>query len=180
MRRRVFYSFHYDNDIHRTFQVRNIQALEDDKTISPNDWEKVKRGGRTAIKNWIDDQLKGRSCTVVLVGEQTASREWVNYEIEASWKRGKGLIGIFIHGLKDLTGSTSAKGRNPFEIHNVGESILGSSKMSSIVKCVAPNGSTSKDRYSWISNHLHSLVEEAIKTRNLYSNWGYQYKSSLF
>ncbi|MEI9966285.1 MAG: TIR domain-containing protein [Candidatus Moraniibacteriota bacterium] len=28
------------------------------------------KGGDTAIKKWIVDQMKGRSCTVVLIGEK--------------------------------------------------------------------------------------------------------------
>ena len=65
MKRSVFYSFHYEPDNWRTSQIRNIGFVEGNKVANDNDWEKVKRSGYTAIKNWIDDQLKGRSCTIV-------------------------------------------------------------------------------------------------------------------
>ncbi|HBB87746.1 MAG TPA: hypothetical protein DC047_09040 [Blastocatellia bacterium] len=38
---------------------------------SDNDWETIKNGGASKIQEWIDNQLKGRTCTVVLVGENT-------------------------------------------------------------------------------------------------------------
>ena len=46
-----------------------------------NDWEVVKKGGDQAIRKWISEQMRGRSCSVVLVGEKTAGRKWINYEI---------------------------------------------------------------------------------------------------
>jgi len=81
MARRVFYSFHYLPDAWRTSQVRNIGAIEGSKPASDNDWEAVKKGGEKAIQKWIDDQLDGRSCTVVLIGKDTAKRKWINYQI---------------------------------------------------------------------------------------------------
>jgi hypothetical protein len=68
MTRRVFYSFHYKPDVMRVSQVRNIGKLEDNKPASDNDWETVTSGKDPTIKKWIAEQMKGRSCTVVLVG----------------------------------------------------------------------------------------------------------------
>jgi hypothetical protein len=92
MARKVFYSFHFDNDCVRTSQVRNIGALEGNTPVSSNKWEEVKRGGDAAIKKWIADNMSGRSCIVVLVGSQTASRPWVKYEIKKGWEDGKGIL----------------------------------------------------------------------------------------
>jgi hypothetical protein len=39
--------------------------------------------------------------TVVLIGAETASREWVQFEIQESTKRKNGFLGIQIHHLKD-------------------------------------------------------------------------------
>lgn len=71
MARRVFYSFHYMPDASRASQVRNIGAIEGNKAATDNDWETVTKGGDDAIKRWIAAQMRGRSCTVVLVGEKT-------------------------------------------------------------------------------------------------------------
>ena len=115
-RRRVFFSFHYDRDNWRTSQVRNIGAIHGSKPLSANAWEEVKRRGKAAIREWIDARIDRGSCVVVLVGSETADREWVRYDIERAWVEGKGLVGIYIHNLLDRDGEQSRKGRNPFEI----------------------------------------------------------------
>jgi len=163
MTRRVFYSFHYKPDVMRVSQVRNIGALEENRPVTDNDWESVTKGGDSAIKSWIADQMKGRSCTVVLIGENTANRKWINLEIIKSWDDGMGVVGIRIHGLKNTDGETSNMGGNPFDYIGYGNS---GKKLSSIVKCYNPSGNDSKERYSWISKHLENAVEEAIKIRN--------------
>ncbi|MGI9849328.1 TIR domain-containing protein [Vibrio vulnificus] len=163
MARRVFYSFHYVPDVTRVSQVRNIGALESNKPASDNDWETVKSGKDTAIKKWIADQMKGRTCTVVLVGEETANRKWINHEIVESWNKGMGVVGIYIHGLKNMNGNIANKGKNPFDFINYGDS---GKKLSSIVKCYNPQGTNSKERYAWIAEHLENAVEEAIQIRN--------------
>jgi hypothetical protein len=76
MARKVFYSFHFDNDHWRASQVRNMGALEGNSELSDNDWEAVKRGGDAAIQRWIDGQMLGRSCAVVLVGSETANPDY--------------------------------------------------------------------------------------------------------
>ena len=38
----VFYSFHYTRDVMRVQQIRNIGVLDDNKPVSPNQWEQVK------------------------------------------------------------------------------------------------------------------------------------------
>jgi len=162
MKRRVFYSFHYKPDSWRAAQVRNIGVIEGNKPATDNDWETVKRGGELAIKRWIRDQLKGRSCCVVLVGSNTANRKWINYEIIESWNAGMGVVGICIHGLKDRNEYTSPKGDNPFDFlmsGNEGE------LLSSVVKCYLPYGRNSQERYGWIRKYLASKVEEAIRIR---------------
>jgi hypothetical protein len=46
----VFYSFHYAKDVMRVQQIRIIGALDENKPVSPNEWEQVKRGGNRSIK----------------------------------------------------------------------------------------------------------------------------------
>jgi antiphage defense system Thoeris ThsB-like protein len=118
MARRVFFSFHWERDIWRANQVRNSWVTQGNETAGFVDhaaWETVKRGGDTGIKRWIDGQLEGTSVTVVLIGSQTYQREYVLYEIEESQDRGNGLLGIYIHHLKDSEGRSDTKGKNPFD-----------------------------------------------------------------
>lgn len=162
MARRIFYSFHYKPDVMRVSQVRNIGALEANKPASDNDWETVVSGKDIAIERWITGQMKGRSCTVVLIGENTANRKWINHEIVKSWDKGMGVVGIHIHGLKNIDGKLSKKGENPFKYIGYGDT---NKKLSSIVKCYNPVGNNSKERYAWIAKHLENAIEEAIEIR---------------
>ena len=121
--------------------------VEGNTPVSDNDWEKVTKKGDAAIKKWIADQMHGRSCTVVLVGSNTAGRKWIEHEIVKSWDDRMGVVGIHMHGLKNLGGKTATKGSNPFAEIPHGKS---EEKLSTIVKCYTPSGSDSKERYAWI------------------------------
>lgn len=116
MARKVFFSFHYENDIVRANQVRNSWVTKDESSgfVDKAEFEKVEQGGETAIKRWIDAQLSGTSVTVVLIGSETSSRDYVKYELQQSYKKGNGLLGIYIHQCKNWDGKTSAKGSNHF------------------------------------------------------------------
>lgn len=164
MARRAFYSFHYKPDNWRAATVRNIGTVEGNSPATDNDWESITSGSNKdqKIKDWIAGQLRGRSCTVVLVGENTADRKWINYEIIESWNKGMGVVGIRIHGLRNSGGRIANKGNNPFDFISDGNT---GKKLSSIVKCYNPSGTNSKDRYDWIKTHLENAVEEAIKIR---------------
>lgn len=163
MARRVFYSFHYKPDNWRAGEVRNIGVIDGNRPATDNDWEDVKKGGEKAIKKWISDQMNGRSCTVVLIGTNTAGRKWINYEIVKSWNDGMGVVGIYIHGLRNSDRKVSTKGKNPFDFIDYGDT---GKKLSSIVKCYNPAGSNSQARYNWITKHLANAVEEAISIRS--------------
>lgn len=164
MSRRVFFSFNYKADNWRVSQVRNIGAVQGNKAVSDNDWEAVSKRGDKAIKNWIDGQLKGRSCTIVLVGAKTAGRKWINYEIERSWNMGKGVVGIRIHNLLDRRGRPSKEGKNPFQGISTPDG-----KLSDLVELhnpfVFPIFGTSKGAYDSIKNNIFEWVEEAVSIR---------------
>jgi hypothetical protein len=107
--------------------------------------------------------MQYRSCTVVLVGSNTANRHWINHEIIESWNSGMGVVGIYIHGLKDRYGNISIAASNPFDSLN----FEGTNKpLSSIVKCYNPQGINSLERYDWIASNISDAVEEAIEIRN--------------
>ncbi len=163
MKRQVFYSFHYSADSWRVSQIRNIGVIEGNRPAPDNDWETIKRGGDNAIKKWIDDQMHYRSCTIVLVGSSTANRKWINYEIEKSWNSGMGLLGINIHGLKDMLGFQSTQGSNPFSYLSINRS-----NMSQIVRLYNPPYYDSKDVYNYIAQNINIWTNEAVALRNRY------------
>lgn len=118
MPRRVFFSFHYEHDVWRVGQVRHSwigQKGETSAFVDAASWEAVKRRGETAVKSWIDRQLEGTGVTVVLIGTYTSTRAYVNYEIKQSYRQRKGIVGIYIHGIKNNKKRTARKGKNPLD-----------------------------------------------------------------
>jgi hypothetical protein len=162
----VFYSFHYTPDCARAARVRNMGVVEGNKPASDNDWEEIESGGDKAIQKWIDDQLDGRSCNVVLIGENTAGRKWIDYEIKSAWNSKKGLVGVYIHRLKDFDGNQALKGNNPFEDFTIGQK---KTPMTSVVKAYNSPYTDSKDVYNHINEHLSDWIEEAIEIRDNYT-----------
>ena len=158
MARRVFFSFHYERDIWRANQVRNSWVTKDREEagfVDAASWEAIQRQGDEAIKRWIKNQLEGTSVTVVLIGKETAQREWVKHEIIESYNKGNGLLGVYIHNIKDQNGYTDTKGTNPFDLLHIereGRKVL-LSEMYSI--------------YDWVLNdgyhNFADWVEEAAR-----------------
>jgi hypothetical protein len=150
----VFYSFHYDKDVFRVQQIRNMGVVEGDEPVSANEWEQIKRKGDASVQRWIDENMKYKRCVIVLIGSETAHRPWVQYEIKRAWEQRKGLFGIYIHNLKCPRNGTCAKGPNPFDNWAVGNQ-----SMSNLVTCYDPN---SWDAYGEIARNLQSWVASAI------------------
>ena len=104
MARRTFFSFHYDNDVWRANQVRMSNVvLGTDRAgyFDHSEYEDAKRAGALGIQRMILRHLENTTVTVVLIGRDTATRPWVQYEIAESIKRKNGLLGIYIHHLRD-------------------------------------------------------------------------------
>jgi hypothetical protein len=78
MAKKVFYSFYYKEDSSRIQQVINMGVVEGQAMLSGQKWEEVKKKGDAAVEKWIDEQMKGKNCLVVLVGTKTSTRPWVN------------------------------------------------------------------------------------------------------
>ncbi len=165
MAKRVFFSFHYQPDNWRASQVRNIGAIDGSAVASDNDWETIKRGGDAAIQRWIEGQISGRSCAIVLIGASTAGRKWINYEIKKCWDDGKGLLGIYVHNLKDRQGLQTTKGTNPFSEFTLKN---GTVPLSSVVQAYDPPYYSSTDVYAYIQNNLETWIDDAIRIRTNY------------
>lgn len=116
MARRVFFSFHFDRDIWRANQVRNANVVAGSDLagfFDHSEYEEAKKKGNEGIRRMILKHLGNTSVTVVLIGSETASRPWVKYEIEQSIGRKNGLLGVYIHHLKNQKGETDWRGTKP-------------------------------------------------------------------
>jgi hypothetical protein len=95
VKRKVFVSYHHDEDqsyydaFSRTFcdayDVITDNSLE--RRIGSEDFNYVMRRIR-------ENYITGSSCTIVLVGNYTWGRKYVDWEIEATLERGHGLVGV--------------------------------------------------------------------------------------
>ncbi len=159
-KRQVFFSFHYNNDNWRAARIRNMGKVDSSSTFSDNDWEEVKKKTDKEIEKWIDDQLEKRSCLVVLIGRETASRKWIKYEIRKAYELNKGIVGIYIDKLKDVHGKQDTKGKNPFDKFTIDEI-----PMSKDVKCFESNYLLSTNVYNDIKNNIESLIEYGIENK---------------
>lgn len=122
-RRRVFFSFHYQEDCFRVNQIRNSWRIghEGDREAAgffdASLWETSQRKSADSLKALIRDGLKNTSVTCVLVGEHTYRRRWVQYEIAQSLVCGNGLFAVSLEGIKSggLLGALSPGGPNPLD-----------------------------------------------------------------
>lgn len=60
-----------------------------------------RRPSDAAIIRALNIRIKACSTFVCLIGPDTHSRPWVNYEIRKAFQEGKRVIGIYTHGNKD-------------------------------------------------------------------------------
>jgi MTH538 TIR-like domain (DUF1863) len=162
MARQTFFSFHYERDAWRAGQVRNCNLLptkDQHGFIDSVEWESIERQGDEAIKRWITNQLDYTSVTVVLIGSETASRPWVQHEVVRSWNRGNGIVGVWIHNVKDRESKVDLAGPNPFEQFRLPDGII----LSSICRT-----------YDWViddgRNNLGTWSEEAVQAREKYKD----------
>lgn len=98
----VFISHYSKDDEH----IANIKDLLSDKGyILKNSSIDSTKPNEASNPDYIETLLKGRiqwaGTAIVLIGEKTHNRKWVNWEIEEANRQGKRIIGVFIQGAKD-------------------------------------------------------------------------------
>ena len=96
-RRKVFVSYHHGNDqfyydeftrlFHDQYEAIRDNSL--DRIIQSNDSEYVMRRIR-------EQHINGTSCTIVLIGEKSHERKYLDWEIKATLDKCHGLVGIIL------------------------------------------------------------------------------------
>lgn len=121
VRRKVFFSFHFEEDILRASIIRNSWRLRPGRKPSTSNfydkslWESSKREGADSLKQLIRKGMAGSSVTCVLAGTHTWERPWVRFEIAHSLWIGNGLFGACVHNVNDANVGPSKPGLNPFD-----------------------------------------------------------------
>jgi hypothetical protein len=94
--RHVFISFDHE-DLNEVNLLRG--QAKNDKVDLQFDDHSVKEAFDSTNSDYIKRQIREKiercSVTVVYLSDKTASSKWVNWEIEESIKRGKGVIGVY-------------------------------------------------------------------------------------
>ncbi|CDZ74527.1 hypothetical protein ING2D1G_0340 [Peptoniphilus sp. ING2-D1G] len=150
----VFFSFHYSGDHWRASQVRNMGKVLENSIFSDNICEEAE------VKEWIDNHIEMCSCLVLLIGEKTFGRKWINYEIKRALELDKGMVGIYIHKLTDSSGQQSSEGKNPFDYH-----MYNGKSLSNYIKCFNSKYSSSSCVYSDIEANISEIIEYGIENR---------------
>jgi hypothetical protein len=95
----VFVSHYGEDDEH----IGNLKTLLGTagyalKNSSIDSTKPNKASNDEYIKGLLRDGIRWAGTVIVLIGRQTHTREWVDYEIEQAAKQGKRIVGIYIHG----------------------------------------------------------------------------------
>ena len=111
----VFISHHHKDDAQvdkltsllskNKFNIRNSSIR-----AKPANQKRLDKGlvRDATIKRLLRMKMSWAGSVIVLVGKETHSRPWVNWEIEQAHKQGKNIVGVYESGLKDKVNLPSA------------------------------------------------------------------------
>src|ERR1017187_486399 len=124
MAKTVFFSFHYQRDIMRA-QIVNQHHVTKGNYAAAGFFdgsleEKAKKDGDEVVRKMINAGLNGCTVLCVLIGKETYTRRWVDYEILKSVELGMGVLGMCIHQIPDPKQGTDHAGKNPFSFLGYG------------------------------------------------------------
>jgi hypothetical protein len=104
-RRHVFVSHHHADDARVTNLTNMLRrnALEIRNSsirAKPANAERLRKGliAEKTLKRLLRMKMSWASTVVVVIGEKTHERPWVNWEIETAHRLGKRIVGIYTHG----------------------------------------------------------------------------------
>lgn len=104
-RRHVFISHHHKDDKHVDKLTGLLHRQGDD--IRNSSWRLKPENEQRLRENRVSDEVIRRylrrkvswaGTIVVLIGEKTHTRPWVNWEIEEANRQGKRIVGVYLRG----------------------------------------------------------------------------------
>lgn len=98
----VFVS-HYSRDEEHIQKLRNLLATKN-YSIKNSSIDSAKRNNNIspeAVRRLLRLRIQWAKSFICLIGPETHTRQWVNWEIEQAAKKGKVIIGVFTHGSKE-------------------------------------------------------------------------------
>ena len=114
------------------------------------EWESIENAGKPAIRTWIDKNMYGTSVVVVLMGAETAGREWVQYEIKKAHTEDRGIVCVDMTGMNDMGTVYNVQGTNPLRYVSDanGNSLFSLNKYKT---------------YSWVNNDGYNMIDDWIE-----------------
>ncbi|SRR5690554_5536938 len=104
----VFVSHHHKDDssvdgLSSMLSSKDYQLRNSSIRVKPENQARLdqKQVSDLTIKRLLKAKMRWASQVIVVIGKETHSRDWVNWEIEAAHRLGKPIIGVYENGLKD-------------------------------------------------------------------------------
>lgn len=106
--RNVFVSHHHKDDASvdgltkilagKDYQIRNSSIR-----VNPDNQERLdrKQVSDNTIKRLLRMKMRWASQVIVVIGRETHTRPWVEWEIETAHRLGKPIIGVYENGLQE-------------------------------------------------------------------------------
>jgi hypothetical protein len=107
-RRHIFISHHHKDDgevanltdlmSRHGYDIRNSSIR-----AKPANQRRLEQGlvKDETIRRLLRMKISWSGCVVVLIGKETHSRPWVNWEIDEAHRQGKRIVGVWAHGAKE-------------------------------------------------------------------------------
>lgn len=106
--RNVFISHHHKDDASVDGLVDLVRAKgyrfrNSSVRVKPENEERVRKGqvSDRAIERLLRMKMRWAGQLIVIVGKETHSRPWVNWEIKVASQLGMPIVGVYENGLKD-------------------------------------------------------------------------------
>ena len=107
-RKNVFISHHHKDDA-QVDKLTNLLSKNGHEIrnssirAKPANQERLDKGlvKDAIIKRLLRMKISWAGTSIVLVGKETHTRPWVNWEVQEAHSQGKNIVGVYEHGLKD-------------------------------------------------------------------------------
>jgi len=156
-KRRVFFSFHFD-DIMRVNNVRNVWKIDHPDAQANRSfydsslWEARQLEGPEALKRLIREGVAYTPAVCVLIGTATWSRRWVRYEVARSVIDGRGLLAVHLNNINHhQTRRPHPVGPNPLDAMGIAVKTDGQ-----LYLCEWSNG-----QWQWYADYTQSITKPA-------------------
>ena len=100
-RQHVFISHHHADDagvdkMTKLLKSKNYDIRNSSIRAKPANQERLEKGrvSDAVIQRLLRSKISWAGCAVVLIGKDTHSRPWVNWEIEEAHRQGKRIVGV--------------------------------------------------------------------------------------